>query len=151
MFVSHRIFLFCAPSSAAPGGNSPSPLLAPSYASAVKSVNHFIRLKEQDRAFDRAGTPRHEYCSARMGVRKTMHVRVYAVKKTHVRDQLARGCYLKVERPGIKPATICVASQHPNHCTTRSLRPTGVSCSSGDMLRNKTHVRVYAVKKTLSL
>ena len=29
-------------------------------------------------------------------------------------EQLAQGCYLKVERPGIEPATFCVASQHAN-------------------------------------
>ena len=37
----------------------------------------------------------------------------------HVCEQLAQGCYPKVERPGIEPATVCVASQHRNHYTTR--------------------------------
>ena len=29
-------------------------------------------------------------------------------------EQLAQGCYLKVERPEVEPATFCVTSQHPN-------------------------------------
>ena len=41
------------------------------------------------------------------------------VTEAHVCEQLAQGCYLKVERPGVEPATFCVASQHPNHYTTR--------------------------------
>ena len=44
------------------------------------------------------------------------------VTEARVCEQLAQGCYLKVKRPGIKPATFCVASQHPNHYTTRPLR-----------------------------
>ena len=39
----------------------------------------------------------------------------------HVCEQLAQGCYLKAERPGVEPATVCVASQHPNHYATRQL------------------------------
>jgi len=38
--------------------------------------------------------------------------------EAHVYEQLAQGCYLKVERPGVEPAIFCVASQHPNHYTT---------------------------------
>jgi len=41
------------------------------------------------------------------------------VTEEHVCEQLAQGCYLKVERPGVEPATFCVASQHANHYTTR--------------------------------
>ena len=37
----------------------------------------------------------------------------------HACEQLAQGCCLKVERSGVKPTTFCVASQHPNHYTTR--------------------------------
>ena len=37
----------------------------------------------------------------------------------HVCEQLAQGCYLKMERPGVEPVTFCFASQHPNHYTTR--------------------------------
>ena len=36
-----------------------------------------------------------------------------------VREQLAQSRYLKVECPGVEPATFCVASQHPNHYITR--------------------------------
>ena len=36
----------------------------------------------------------------------------------HVCEQLAQGCYVKVERPEVEPATFCVASQHPNRYTT---------------------------------
>jgi len=42
------------------------------------------------------------------------------VTEARVCEQLAQGCYLKVERPGVKPATFCVASQYPDHYTTRS-------------------------------
>ena len=41
------------------------------------------------------------------------------VTEAHVYEQLALGCYLQVERPGVEPATFCVASQHANHYTTR--------------------------------
>ena len=41
------------------------------------------------------------------------------VTEAHVCEQLTQGCYLKAERPGVKPATFCVASQHPNHYTSR--------------------------------
>ena len=44
------------------------------------------------------------------------------VTEAHVCEQLAQGCYLKVERPGVEPATFCVASQHHNHYTTRLTR-----------------------------
>jgi len=37
------------------------------------------------------------------------------VTKAHACEQLAQGCCLKVERPGVEPATVCVASQHPSH------------------------------------
>jgi len=37
----------------------------------------------------------------------------------HVCEQLAQGCYLKVEWPEVEPATFCIASQHPNHYTIR--------------------------------
>jgi len=37
----------------------------------------------------------------------------------HVCEQLAQGCYLKVERPGVEPATFCVTSQHPKLYTIR--------------------------------
>jgi len=40
------------------------------------------------------------------------------VTEAHVCEQLARGCYLEVERPGVEPATFCVMRQHPNHYTT---------------------------------
>jgi len=42
------------------------------------------------------------------------------VTEAHVCEQLAHGCYLKVERPGVEPATFCVASQHPNHLYHRA-------------------------------
>jgi len=42
------------------------------------------------------------------------------VTEAHVCEQLAQGFYLKVERPGVEPETFCVASQHPNHYTTKS-------------------------------
>ena len=35
------------------------------------------------------------------------------VRETHVCEQLAQGCYLKVERPGVEPATFRVASPAP--------------------------------------
>jgi len=35
-------------------------------------------------------------------------------------DNIAQGCYLKVERPEVEPATFCVASEHLNHYITRS-------------------------------
>jgi len=41
------------------------------------------------------------------------------VTEAHVCEQLAEGCYLKVERPGVEPVTFYVASQDPNHYTTR--------------------------------
>ena len=41
------------------------------------------------------------------------------VTEAYVCEQLAQGCYLKVERPGVEPATFYVASQDPNHYTTR--------------------------------
>jgi len=41
------------------------------------------------------------------------------ITEAHVCEQLAQGCYLKVERPGVKPATFGVMSQHPNYYTTR--------------------------------
>ena len=43
------------------------------------------------------------------------------VTEAHVCEQLAQGCYLKAERPGVEPATVCVASQHLNHYATRQL------------------------------
>jgi len=46
---------------------------------------------------------------------------VLLVTEAHVCEQLAQGCYLKVERPGLEPATFCAASQHPNHYTTKPL------------------------------
>ena len=42
-----------------------------------------------------------------------------SVTEAHVCEQLAQGCCLK-QRPGVEPATFCVASQHPNHYTTRT-------------------------------
>ena len=39
--------------------------------------------------------------------------------EAHVCEILAQGCYLKVERPGVEPATFCVMSQHPNYYTTK--------------------------------
>ena len=39
--------------------------------------------------------------------------------EAHVHEQLALGCYLKVKRSGVEPVTFCIASQHPNHHTTR--------------------------------
>ena len=39
----------------------------------------------------------------------------------YVCEQLAQGCYLKVERPGVEPATLVVAIQHFNHYTTSTL------------------------------
>ena len=44
------------------------------------------------------------------------------VTEALVCEQLAQGCYLKVERPGVEPETFCVASQHPNHYITRAYR-----------------------------
>ena len=41
------------------------------------------------------------------------------VTEAHVCEQLDQGRYLKVERPGVEPATFCVASQRPDHYTTR--------------------------------
>jgi len=41
------------------------------------------------------------------------------VTEAHVCEQLAQGCYLKVERPGVEPATSGVANQHANHYVTR--------------------------------
>jgi len=41
------------------------------------------------------------------------------VTEAHVCEQLAQGCCLKVERPGVEPATFCVASQRHNYYTTR--------------------------------
>jgi len=38
--------------------------------------------------------------------------------EAHVCEQLAQGCYLNVERPGVEPATFFVASQHRSHYTT---------------------------------
>ena len=46
-----------------------------------------------------------------------------ALWEAHVCEQLAQGCYLKVERPGVKHATFCVASQHPDHYATRLTPP----------------------------
>ena len=37
------------------------------------------------------------------------------VTAAHVCEQLAQGCHLKAERPGVEPATFIVASQHQNH------------------------------------
>jgi len=39
------------------------------------------------------------------------------VTEAHVCEQLAQGCYLKMEQPGVEPATFRAASQHPNHYT----------------------------------
>ena len=41
------------------------------------------------------------------------------VTEAHVCEQLAQGCYLKGERPGVEPATFCVRGQQRNHYTTR--------------------------------
>jgi len=41
------------------------------------------------------------------------------VTEAHACEQLAQGCYLKVERPAVEPATCCVKSQHTNHYTSR--------------------------------
>jgi len=51
------------------------------------------------------------------------------VTEAHVCEQLAQGCYQKVERPGVEPATFCAASQHTHtHPFNRPLyRTTGVS------------------------
>jgi len=38
---------------------------------------------------------------------------------TEACEQLAQGCYLKLEWPGVEPVTFCVVSQHPKHYTTR--------------------------------
>ena len=38
--------------------------------------------------------------------------------EAHAYQQLAQGCCLKVEWPGVEPATFCAVSQHPNHFTT---------------------------------
>jgi len=46
---------------------------------------------------------------------------------THVHEQLAQGCCPKLERPGVEPATFCVASQHPNH--RRSYRIACARCA----------------------
>ena len=44
----------------------------------------------------------------------------FLVTETHVCEQPAQGgCYAKVERPGVERATFGVASQHPDHYTTR--------------------------------
>ena len=42
-----------------------------------------------------------------------------SVTDARVCGQLAQGGYLKVEQPGVEPATFCVASQHANHYTTK--------------------------------
>jgi len=34
---------------------------------------------------------------------------------TEACEQLAQGCYLKWEWPGVEPVTFCVVSQHPKH------------------------------------
>ena len=39
--------------------------------------------------------------------------------EAHVCEQLAQGCYQKVEQPGVEPETFCVVSQHLNHYTIR--------------------------------
>jgi len=36
-------------------------------------------------------------------------------------EQLAQGCYLQVERPGVEPAVFCAANQCPDHYTTRPI------------------------------
>jgi len=36
----------------------------------------------------------------------------FLVTEAHVCEQLAQGCQLTVERPGVEPATFRVASQH---------------------------------------
>jgi len=41
------------------------------------------------------------------------------VTEAHVCEQLAQGCYLTVEWPGFELMTSQVASQRPNHYTTR--------------------------------
>ena len=38
-----------------------------------------------------------------------------SVTEAHVCAQLAQGCQLKVEWPGIETVTFCVVSQHPHH------------------------------------
>ena len=69
----------------------------------------------------------HGQCSARPTVtfpaaghhRPLTGTKLYCfVTEAHVCEQLAQGCFLKVERPGVEPATF-VMNQHPNHYTTR--------------------------------
>ena len=43
----------------------------------------------------------------------------YLVTEAHVCEQLSQGCYLTAERPGVELSTSRVASQRPNHYTTR--------------------------------
>jgi len=43
----------------------------------------------------------------------------------HVCEQLAQGCYLTAERPGVELTTSQVAIQRPNHNTTRPLANPG--------------------------
>ena len=72
----------------------------------------------------------HGQCDARLSVtvpaaghhRPLTRTKLYClVTEARVCEQLAQGCYLKVERPGIEPATFCVASQHLNHYTSDML------------------------------
>ena len=44
--------------------------------------------------------------------------------EARVCEQLAQGCYLKAERPGVEPATFGVEVQRPDHYATRSHGPT---------------------------
>ena len=49
------------------------------------------------------------------------------VTEACVREQLAQGCCLKAERPGVEPATSGVEVQRPNHYATRP--PVNSPCS----------------------
>jgi len=60
------------------------------------------------------------YLSSRRASPPLTGTKLYCLlTEAHVCEQLAQGCYLKVEQPGVEPATFCVVSQHPNHYTTR--------------------------------
>ena len=54
------------------------------------------------------------------------------VTEAHVNEQLSQSCYLKMERLGVEPATFCVASQHPNHYTTRPCTSAQALSAIGD-------------------
>ena len=66
-----------------------------------------------------------DQCDARrlpsqlQGHRRLTATKLYClVTEAYAYEQLAQGCYMKVERPVVEPATFCAASQHPNHYTT---------------------------------